>query len=78
MKTIQIEINLFEKNDRVRTFDGMGRVTQDEEIEDIKNLEYRKVFVKLDESSSSRPDKRAYEFNGWFLIFEGSWVMEEM
>ncbi len=63
MKTITVEIELFEKDDRVITPSGSGIVTKNEAIP-INNE--REVMVKLD----NVPHGVIYGINGWYCILE--------
>ena len=54
MKKLTIEIDVFEKGDRVLTPEGISTVVKNEIVDDIN---YRKIYVILDEPSSSYPTK---------------------
>ena len=63
MKSITVEIELFEKGDRVITPNGSGLVTKDESIP-INNE--REVLIRLD----NVPAGIVYGMNGWYVVLE--------
>jgi len=57
MKNVGVRIHLWEKGDRVHTYEGIGTVMEDEEIPNLpSDVYYRIVKVKLDEGTSSHPN----------------------
>jgi hypothetical protein len=70
MKKVQVEVDLFEKNDRVLTPEGEGYVVEDEVFPVIDRMD-REVLVQHDSGCSNNPSNRAKRMDASMLCFLG-------
>ncbi len=70
MKRVQVEVNLFEKGDRVLTPCGTGVVLLDEVFPTDDRCN-REVFVQHDSGLSANPSNRPQWLDSEILCYEG-------
>jgi hypothetical protein len=67
MKKVKVELEIFEKGDRVLTPEGEGTIMKDEEL-DRTNLYNRTVDIKLDEPTSHNTNGVLKEYDAWMCL----------